>query len=74
MSQLTTEQLHEHCQCDHDRARHYGYAGQDGMCDRCYCPHFKPRTQEAAEAEAHLLNTTLEMAFNAMAPVVRKAA
>ena|SRR6516165_7649239 len=43
MSQLTTQQLCEHCnKCGHDRARHYGYTGQDGMCDRCYCPGFQP--------------------------------
>jgi len=38
--QLTDQQLLERCQCGHDRARHYGYTGQDGMCDRCYCPSF----------------------------------
>src|SRR6516165_5949280 len=47
MSQLTTEQLHEHCQCGHDRARHYGHYAYifgrepdashpaDEVCDRC---------------------------------------
>jgi hypothetical protein len=38
--QLTDQQLFERCQCGHDRARHYGCTGQDGMCDRCYCPRF----------------------------------
>jgi hypothetical protein len=43
--QLTDQQLLERCQCGHDRARHYGYTGQDGMCDRCYCPSFQPSAQ-----------------------------
>ena len=42
MQQLTNQQLSAHCKCGHDRARHYGYTGQDGMCDRCYCPGFQP--------------------------------
>jgi hypothetical protein len=72
--QLTDEQLFELCQCGHTRARHYGGTGQDGICDRCFCPRFLPRCQEVIEAEARLLNTTLELTFDAIAPFIRKAA
>jgi len=57
----------ERYHCGHERARHYGYTGQDGACDRCFCSHFKPRSQEAAEAEARLVNTTLKHVFDVMA-------
>ena len=49
--QLTDQQLLERCQCGHERARHYGYTGQDGMCDRCYCPHFEHQPAESVKAE-----------------------
>jgi hypothetical protein len=49
--QLTDQQLLERCQCGHDRARHYGYTGQDGICDRCYCPHFEHQPAESVKAE-----------------------
>ncbi len=70
--QLTDKQLFEHCQCGHTRARHYGGTGQDGICDRCFCPHFTPQSQAAIEAEIRLLKTTLDAVFNAISP--RKAA
>lgn len=65
---LTQSQLNEYCRCGHTRARHYGYTGQDGMCDRCYCPNFnRPRDATfEAETKLGLLDTTLEMTFNAM--------
>jgi hypothetical protein len=72
--QLTDQQLFERCHCGHERARHYGYTGQDGMCDRCYCPRFTPRTQEAIETKARLLNITLKGIFDAMPPSTHKAA
>jgi hypothetical protein len=72
--QLTDQQLFERCRCEHERARHYGYTGQDGMCDRCYCPRFTRRTPEAIETEARLVNATLERVYDAMAPFIRKAA
>ena len=68
--QLTDQQLLERCHCGHERARHYGYTGQDGMCDRCYCTLFTPRTQEAIETEARLLKRI----FDVMPPSTRKAA
>jgi len=52
--QLTDQQLLERCHCGHERARHYGYTGQDGMCDRCYCRRFTPRTEEAIKTETSL--------------------
>jgi hypothetical protein len=72
--QLTDQQLFECCQCGHIRARHYGGTGQDGICDRCFCLRFTPQSQAGIQAEAGPLYTTLEAAFGALAPFIRKAA
>ncbi len=72
--QLSDQQLFEHCQCGHMRARHYGGIGQDGICDRCFCPRFMPEGQAGIQAEAGLLHTMLEAAFDALPPFTRKAA
>jgi hypothetical protein len=72
--QLTDQQLSERCQCGHIRARHYGGTGQDGICDRCFCPRFTLQSQAGIQAEAGLVNTTLEAALDALAPFTRKAA
>jgi hypothetical protein len=72
--QLTDQQLFEYCQCGHIRARHYGGTGQDGICDRCFCPSYTPQSQAGIQAEAGSLNTILETAFDVLAPFTRKAA
>jgi hypothetical protein len=72
--QLTDQQLFERCQCGHLRARHYDGTGQDGICDRCFCPRFTPQSQAGIQAEAGLLNITLEAVFDALAPFTHKAA
>jgi hypothetical protein len=72
--QLTDQQLFEPCQCGDVRARHYGGTGQDGICDRCFCPRFTPQSWAGIQAEAEPLNTMLEAAFDALAPFTRKAA
>ncbi len=74
MEQLTDKQLFERCQCGHDRARHYGGTGQDGICDRCFCPRFTPRVEDLIEATAQRLNAALKPAFDAIATATRKAA
>jgi hypothetical protein len=72
--QLTDQQLFERCQCGHIRARHCGGTGHDGICDRCFYPRFTLQSQAGIQAEAGLLNSTLKVAFDALAPFTRKAA